>query len=59
MTPEQALWVNELERAEKELAVAIKYDDRGAIEFNKEMIEWSKMKIQMYEDYEKQKKMAV
>lgn len=58
MTPELALWVNELERAERDLAIAEKYDDIGSIEFNKEMIERAKMKIEAYEAFEKHKKGA-
>lgn len=56
MTPEQALWEDELERAQKDLATAERYDDYGAIEWNKERIYWAQMKIKSYEDYEKERK---
>lgn len=56
MSPEQAIWVQTLERAEKELQLAEKYGDYGAIEWNKELIETSKRKIREYEEYEQNKK---
>jgi hypothetical protein len=56
MSPEQALWEEELARAVKDLELAEKYDDYGAIEWNKERIRYSKMKIREYEEYEQNKK---
>ncbi len=58
MTPEQALWEQTLERAEKDLQTAEKYGDIGAIEWNKELIDTSKRKIREYEEYEQSKKGA-
>ncbi|MNO75227.1 hypothetical protein D3C76_662570 [compost metagenome] len=58
MTPEQALWEQTLERAEKDLQTAEKYGDIGAIEWNKELIETSKRKIREYEEYAQNKRGA-
>lgn len=56
MTPEQALWEDELARAVNDLAQAEKYDDVGAIEWNKERISWAKKKIEMYESIDPSRK---
>lgn len=48
---EMAVWVAELERATNELEHAEKFDDRGAMDFNKEQIRWAKIKIAEIEDY--------
>lgn len=58
MTPEQALWEDELIRAMQDLETAKKYDDTGAIEWNEERIRYSKMKIRNYEEYEKNRKLG-
>jgi len=58
MTDDQALWERELERAVQELAVAERYDDRGSIEWHTERINWAKMKIREYEEYEKNRRGA-
>ncbi len=58
MTPEQAIWEQTLERAEKDLQTAEKYGDIGAIEWNKELIETSKRKIREYEEYAQNKRGA-
>lgn len=56
MTPEQVLWEQTLERAQKDLEDAERYGDFGTAEWNKELIEVSRRKIQEYEEYEKQHK---
>lgn len=58
MTPEQALWIQTLEQAEKDLQLAEKYGDYGSIEWNKELIQRSKDKIREYEEYAQNKRGA-
>ena len=58
MSPEQALWEQTLERAQKDLTLAEKYGDYGSAEWNKELIEVSRRKMREYEEYEKHKRGA-
>lgn len=58
MTPDQALWEDELARAVQDLANAERYDDYGAIEWHKTRIHWAQMKIREYEEYEKNRRGA-
>lgn len=58
MTDEQALWERELELAVRELAIAERYDDRGAIDWHEERIRHAKIKIREYEEYEKNRRGA-
>lgn len=56
MSPEQALWEETLIRYTNELEIAERFDDQGSIEFAKEMIRWSKLKIMEYESIDPTRK---
>ncbi|UPK42485.1 hypothetical protein [Paenibacillus pabuli] len=48
---ELALWEATMEQAAINLEHAIKFDDRGSIDFNEELIRWARIKIAEIEDY--------
>jgi hypothetical protein len=51
MRLELVVWEDTLERAGIDFEHAEKFDDRGAMEFNEELIRWARIKIAEIEDY--------
>lgn len=48
---ELAVWEATMDQAAINLEHAEKFDDRGAMDFNKELIRWARIKIAEIEDY--------
>ncbi|GGH46056.1 hypothetical protein GCM10008014_08480 [Paenibacillus silvae] len=51
MRLELVVWEDTLERAGIDYEHAERFDDRGAMEFNEELIRWSKIRIAEIEEY--------